>query len=180
MKTLILSHLPKAKSILQVYAVAAFLVYGWTLALFLWKLPSWLMYMHAAEIFGVLSYAMLTNLLESLVLIAALVGLAVCLPGKWLRDVFVESGTVIMISAVLSLMFYHFQYGHLRSEFNDALRTWGAVTLLIAIVLAVLFARVGVLRSFISELADRLVVFLYILMPLSVVSFLIIIVRNMV
>ena len=56
--------------------------------------------------------------------------------------------------------------------------TWWGYTVLLGIVLSILFSHVTWLRKGLEGLADRLVVFLYIYMPLTALSIIVVFVRN--
>ena len=164
------NRLPDFQSILQVYAVIAVMFAGWTLTAFLWKLSAWLMLLNLWEIFTLFSYAMAANFLESLVILLFLLVLSVLLPARVLRDDFVVRGTVLSIGLIGSLMAFvgsHRQLGI------------GGGLLLLILPLAVLSLTAFLLhrsstyhrlRSAAMWLSDRVVVFLFILIPLFAVA----------
>jgi hypothetical protein len=87
-----LRRFPKSKDILQVYAVIAVMLSGWTITAFLRKLPSWLLTLNVGEILTVFSYSMVTNLVESLMVLLPLLLLCILLPPRFLRDDFPDHG----------------------------------------------------------------------------------------
>src|SRR5512135_435164 len=95
MKPQLLKRLPESQAILQVYAVIAVMFSAWTIYLFLHKLPSWLLTLNAGEIFTVFSYAMVVNLIESLIVLLLLLAICVVLPTGLLCDHFVVRGTIL-------------------------------------------------------------------------------------
>ena len=75
-----LNRLPKSQAILQVYAVIAVMLSAWTITSFLWKLSAWLLVLNLGEILTVFSYAMVTNLIESLIVLFSLLLICILLP----------------------------------------------------------------------------------------------------
>ena len=99
-------RLPKPQAIVQVYAVIAFMFSAWTIVAFAWKLSTWLLTLNIGEIFTIFSYAMLTNLLESLVVLLLLLVGSALLPPRFLRDDFIVRGTILSIGLIGALMVY--------------------------------------------------------------------------
>ncbi|HEX5942410.1 MAG TPA: hypothetical protein VFY66_09035 [Anaerolineales bacterium] len=171
-------RLPDFQSILQVYAVIAVMFAGWTLTAFLWKLSAWLMVLNLWEIITLFSYAMAANFLESLLILLLLLLVSALLPARFLLDDFVVRGTVLSIGLIGSLMAFvgsHRQFG------------FGGGLLLLIMPLAVLALMIFLLhrspqyprmRSAAMWLSDRVVVFLFILIPLFTVASVYVIFRN--
>ncbi len=154
------------QSILQVYAVIAVMFSAWTITAFLWKLSAWLLLLNLGEIFTIFSYAMLVNLLESLLVLLLILMVCVLVPQSNLRDDFAVRGTILAAGMVGSLMAFvrmHMQFG-----MGGGLGLFlGPLTvLLLTILLLVLAPRFRFLHSAIAWISDRLTVFLYILVPL--------------
>lgn len=172
------NRLPEFQSILQVYAVIAVVFAGWTLTAFLWKLSAWLMFLNLLEILTLFLYAMAANFLESLVILLLLLALSALLPARVLCDDFVVRGTVLSLGLMGSLMAFvgsHRQFGI------------GGGLLLLIVPLAVLSLTAFLLhrsstyhrlRSAAMWLSDRVVVFLFILIPLFAVASVYVILRN--
>src|SRR6185369_12507499 len=109
-------RLPNSQAVLQVYAVIAVLFSTWTIVAFLWKLADWLMILNLGEIFAIFSYSMLTNLLESLLLLLILLAVCILLPSRFLRDDFIVRGTIIAMGLIGALMAYVGLYMKLGME----------------------------------------------------------------
>jgi hypothetical protein len=168
-------RLPDLPAILQVYAVIAVMLSGWTIAAFLWKLSAWMLLLNLGEIITIFSYAMAANFLESLLLLSVLLAACVLLPARFLRDDFVVRGVVLASGSLAALMVF---IGSLRwSGIQSGFALYIApVLVLVVTVLALAFAYRW--RSTIFSLADRLTVFLFILLPLFVLSSMYVILRN--
>ena len=171
-------RIPTRDQITPVYAVIVQIIYIWTILWFFWKLPSLLYYMTMGEILATLTYLLATNLLESLVILCGPLFLSIILPMKWFRDLFVVRGTALIMPGLGYLIYiaYHFQS---RNEYPAIFFKWWSVSLAVFILFAFVFfaGRVNILRKVIEFIADRAVIFLYIFIPLSVVSVLAILFR---
>lgn len=172
---------PPLAQILPVYAVVAFVIYGWTLMLVFWKLPSWLFSLTSWEIASILAYSFALNLLESLFVVGLLLGAGAVLPGRILRDDFAARGASFALVLLTSVMLHLIVYADtdLREAFVLSLLPWWAVSFLAATLFAALTSCWTRLRALLLEFSDRLIVFLYFFLPLSFVSLMIIIARNL-
>jgi hypothetical protein len=163
----------------SVYAIIVLLVYGWTAYWIAWKFPSWMYYLTISEILWIICYTMAVNLLESLVLIFGVLVLGFLMPKAWLAERFGPSGTLLSILIAGILMYFsgpiqsaeHFSYTPLIQM---------GILLLVAFGTAMLLPLYRPVASFVDLLADRARIFLYILLPASLVSLVIVILRNLV
>lgn len=167
-------RLPKSQEILQVYAVIAVMLSGWTITAFLRKLPSWLLTLNIGEIFTVFSYAMVTNFIESLIVLLFLLLACILLPSHLFRDKFVVRGAVLSIAIIGSLMMF------VGLHMQGASRLWLAffeVSILMGVFLG-FSPKFRFLSSAVLWISDRLVVFLFVLLPLYVILSAYVIFRN--
>jgi hypothetical protein len=164
-------RIPKWGQILPVYAVIVQIIYIWTILWFFWKLPSLLYHLNVGEILAALSYVLATNLLESLIVLCAPIFMSILLPTKWFHDLFVVRGTALIVPGLGYLMYIadHFQS---RNEYPAIFFKGWSVSLAFAVLFTFVFiaAKVTFLRKTIEFLADRAVIFLYIFLPLSLIS----------
>jgi hypothetical protein len=165
------SRLPERGQIAQVYAVAVLLIYGWTIMWFFWKLPAWLHFLNAGEILTVLIYALGTSFIESLIALCLPLAFALALPVGWFRRVFVARGAALMLAVLGSLMAVAFQFQN-REELPGILRAvWPVPMILLGIgVFVHLAGRIPILRRSLEVIADRATIFLYVTLPLSTIS----------
>jgi hypothetical protein len=177
-----LQRLPKLEAILQVYAVIAVLLAGWTIAAFLWKLSAWLLLLNPGEIVAIFSYAMAANLVESLSILLVLLIFSVLLPSHILRDAFAVRGSLLASVLILALMVYvglHMWSGEERA-IPPAL---GPVTVLLLAMLLLGAARQPRVRCAVQTAVlwatDRLIVFLFVLVPIFVLSAGYVLLRNL-
>jgi len=171
-------RLPKLQDILPVYAVIAVMFAGWTITSFLWKLSAWLLLLNLGEIFTIFSYAIAVNFLESLTILLMLLIASAMLPAHIFRDDFVVRGTILSIGLVGSLM--GFVGSEMRFGMESRLRLWilPLVVLLLTVILLGRLPKLPSVRSTAIWLSDRMVVFLFLLVPLFTFLFLYVIVRN--
>jgi hypothetical protein len=172
------NRLPKFAEIIPVYSVIAALVYGWGLYRFAYRVPSWLHYLTMGELFGIFSYAMLLGLVESLLILGLLLGVCALLPARFFKDVFIPRGTAISLTLLGLLITYLVIYEKVGPTFIDRIEIWSLATLALTVLFAWLLVRVRFLSRAMSWLSDRMIVFLFLLMPLSVIGVLTVILRN--
>jgi hypothetical protein len=174
----ILKRFPGWTQIVPVYAVIAFILYAWTLLWFFWKLPGWLFFLNVGNILSALAYALATNLAESLVVLGGVLILAWILPGRWFRDLFVARGAALCIAGLGYMMFLADQFKNKIDYPKLPLAAWSVPLALIAIALIVYgCGRIGVVRKVLEAIADRATIFVYILVPASLISLIVILVH---
>ncbi len=167
----IFKKLPGWGQIAAVYSVIVLMLYTWTILWFFWKIPSWLLFMNVWELLSAFSFAVVTNLLESLVVILALLVPAVILPGRWFKDVFISRATVLAAAGLGWLMVVADQF-QFKVDYPSAFIDWTPAVLAAIVVLAFVIGAFPALRKPIEALAENLTVFLFIAIPLSVLALL--------
>ena len=172
------TRLPEFQSILQVYSVIAAMFAGWTITSFLWKLSAWLLLLNLGEIFTIFSYAMTANFLESLVILLLLLALSALLPARFLRDDFVVRGTILSVGLIGSLM--AFVGSQMRFGIGSGLFLLIAPLVILALMAFLLYrsSTYRRLRSLAVWVSDRVVVFLFILIPIFAIASAYVIFRN--
>ena len=165
-----LNRLPQVSKIIPVFAVIATMFYGWTMVVFLWKLPGWLFFLTLGEIAGIFAFELVTNLIESLVVLLLLLTFSMAFPSHVLKDVFIVRGSMAALVLIGSMMLFLNRYVSIGSEFGGNLSLWMLGTILLVIILTILSTRIRFLSALISWISDQLIVFLLVLMPLSALS----------
>jgi hypothetical protein len=176
-------RLPEFQAVLQVYAVIAVMFSGWTITAFLRKLPSWLLTLNLGEIFDLFSYSMFVNLVESLMILLLLFIVCALLPAAALRDDFGARGALLALGLLGSLMLYLRLLTQFGLESVPRLVIAPLIVLVLSAVLAFFSSRfrlVRFLHSAVLWTADRLTVFLYLLVPLFVGLSVYVIFRNII
>lgn len=153
------------------------MVYGWTILWFFWKLPSLLYFMTIDEILVDFAYVMATNFLESLCVLLIPVLLCLLLPRKWFYDVFVVRGaSLVMLLLGYSIFFTLQLRGEERYPKDLILLTFPLIGAILFLVY--LSGKIGIVRKVIESLSDRATVFLYLSIPVSLISLCVAIIRN--
>jgi hypothetical protein len=160
-----------------VYAVIVAMIYPWSLLRFFWRVPSWLYFSSLNEMAVIYAYTAVVNLVESLFVLLGILALSLVLPKRWFRERFVSKGGMLASLGLGYLMYFNKQLDP-ELPFPYDLAVWTPATLLGILVLVFLLDRVTVLARLVEGLADRLVVFLYISLPVSGVALMTVLIRN--
>jgi hypothetical protein len=172
--------LPGGRQLVQVFAVASVMIYGWTTYRLIQKLPSWLFYLNAPEIFANYSHALVLNLLEVLLFVALIVLINLLLPAKLFMERFVARGSLFSIFSLGYLIYLALAIGQSKaSQFPSEIFVWTPLVFLMILLSSVFLPQVEVIRKITEGFADRTVIFLYILLPLTGVGLLIFIFNNL-
>ena len=176
----ILARLPARQSVLYVYATAVFMVYGWTVMASFWKVPSWLFFLKISEVLAVYAYSFVVNFIESILLLSLALFVSAILPDRWWKDRFTVS-SMVWIMVIMGSMMLRLYQNRTPSGWENFLYgqwTWWGNTFLLALAFHLVVSRVNWLQKGLIALSDRLAVFLYIYLPLTAISFIVVFVRN--
>jgi len=171
------SRFPTQKEIAPVYAVIVLVIYGWTILKFNYNLPGWLYFLNLGEIMSVFAYSMVTNLLESLFVLLGVIAAGILLPKKWFREAFIARGVSLSI-LVLGLMMYIADQFKTKEYYPAEIIRWSPAVLVLIGPVVYLLGRLQFTRKAIEFFADRALIFLYISIPVSVLSLLAVLIRN--
>ena len=176
----ILNRLPDRKSVLSVFAWAAFLCYGWTLFASFWKVPSWSYYLTIGELLSMYAYSFIVNFLESLGLLLLALGIGLFLPRRWWYETFSVKGSILVIVLLGSIMtrLYLVRTPDDWEIFLYHQTSWWLGTAALLIGLLVLFSRFSWLQRGLEGLSDRVLTFLYLYLPLTALSIFVVVFRN--
>lgn len=173
-----LRRLPQARDILPVYAVIVTIVFSWSILAFIWKLPSWISFLNLGEILSISSYMLSVDLLESLFWLAVMLIIGMLLPSTALRDHFAVRGTIISFLSLSSLALFINRYAEWEEALLNYSVLWMVGTILISILMAYLSSRISSLASGALWVGERLTVFVFLYIPLAVISLLAVVIRN--
>jgi hypothetical protein len=171
-------RLPSIKNMIPVYSVIVAMLYGWTVVAFIWKLPSWLNYLTVGELFVILSYSFFVNLVESLLVLGLLVLICAALPQALLLNEFAIRGSVVVLCLLGSGMIFLARYVDNGQVAMTSWPIWSVVTLLILFSCLFIAQKVKSVGLAVFWLADQLSVFLYLLLPFSLLSTVAVLFRN--
>ena len=169
-------RLPERSDIISVYSIIAFMIYSWTFITFFFKLSSWVYYLTIGEIANILTYAMVTDLLESILILSGLLLLCLLLPPTFLKEDFRIRGTWLSIVFFGTLMVYLVPIFNIRGRGIDP-GFWLMVAIVLTLTLTIILSRLSFTRRFAHFIADRMTVFLVVFTPISVISFFILVIR---
>lgn len=175
----VLKKFPTLKQIMPVYALIVAVIYYWALLHFFWRIPSWILYSSVGDILSNLAYLLVVNLIESLMVLLVPIVLSLALPQKWFNDRFVTKG-LLLVSFGLAYLIYFDKQIQANAPFPYELIKWTPIVALLMLALVFVLDRIEILGKFLTELADRLTIFVYILVPLSLLSALVVLIRNLV
>lgn len=173
----ITKRIPSIEKILPVYAVIAVVIYTWSIFQYFWNAPSWILYSTIGEFITIYAYMVVVNFIESLLILLVPVLMSIILPAKWFYTRF-ESKGVLLVSLGLGYLLYLNQNLYGLDYFPLELVSWMPVVAIAILVLVFALDRIDFLCKILLEIANRLVVFLYILIPISLISLSIVLIRN--
>jgi hypothetical protein len=173
-------RLPEQQEIMQVLGTTTFIVFGWSLGGFFYRFPSFLLGHDIGSLVGILGYMLSFALLETLLILVALILLCVLLPQKWFKEGFAYKGSVTVLIAALAMVQLQDLMGKLESLPERGILYQGLLfTLLITFALILVLQLVKPLQKILLEIVERMQIFAYIYLPLAVVGLLVVIVRNL-
>jgi hypothetical protein len=134
----------------------------------------WLLFFDTWDLIGAFSYTVTFALLESVIILFALVTLATILPRRLLRDRFVAHATaIVLLTAVWVIADQLRLIRFVGSPF------WPFLYLVSMAILYLLICRYQILQGAIDSFAERLTVLLYLYVPVAFLGLLVVIVRNL-
>ncbi len=161
------------------YAVIVLMIYTWTIMWFFWKLPSWLFFLNTGEILTIFMYSLAVNFVESLIVCCVPILLSAILPQAWFHDAFVPRGTALAIAGLGYMMYLAVQFQTKNDYPSLNLKAWSLALAVAAISLIVFLAgRINVSRKVLQAVAEQATIFLFITIPVSMVSVLVVLFRS--
>jgi ABC-type phosphate/phosphonate transport system permease subunit len=178
------SRLPTRSEALSVFSIFVFFVFSWTLYRSSWYVPSWLEYLSVWSVLIVVAYVLAFALFESAFMLALVVFFSLFFPRKVFKEKYVLQGSslavLISVGAVLLQRKINLVY---RLELWQLL-AYPLVGLLLCVLLVVLLAflfdRIPLLSRLVSTVVERMVIFVYIYVPLGLLALLVVLVRNII
>lgn len=169
---------PSRAQMVLVYASCVTVVFSWSTLWFLDHLTGWLFYLDTVRILSILAYGEAFALVESVTLLAVSVLLSAMLPRSMFRDRFAEIGTAgIILTALWAVLIqYNDETIRLLSVRSLVLFVLAYLSSILAVALAV--SRSVPIQKAIDAMATRLVILLYLYVPVGLLSVLAVIVRN--
>lgn len=145
---------------------------------FFWKLPSWLYHASLDRIGILYAYMVSVNVFESLFVLFGLIALGFILPRRWFLEQFVTKGILLVLFGLGGLMYFDYNI-QADNPFPLAMFQWSPVFVVLILLLVFLLDKIALIRTILEKSADNLVIFLYILIPVSVISVVTVLIRNL-
>ena len=169
-------RLPASQEIQSVFGFLVFVIFTWSIRGFLYKLSSFMLYYGVGKIIGVLAYMMSFSLMESAIVFLILLAMAVMLPGKWFRDGFSwKAGLIIFALSIGSILLQDSITFRLPS-----VRILAVGSLIVILSLAglwLLCLKYQRIRKAVELIMENFSIFMYIYVPLGILSALVVFVR---
>lgn len=183
-----MTRLPPRREAFLVFSVLVFCIYSWTLYRFFYQLPSWLNYTNLNGLLFISAYVLSFALIESLAMLGFILLLSVILPLRLFRQRFVTQGSTVALALSLGAVLLQRQVSILYD-----LELWQliAAPLLVLAGLAALillapllydrltFRQKPLLPRLLNELAERMTIFAYLYVPISLLGLLVVLFRNL-
>jgi len=180
-----LNRFPKIQQIIPVYAVGVTLLYSWTIFRATKDFSAnWSLFLNVGDILGLFSYMLVGDFLESLLMICSLLLLSFLLPRNLLTNKFNKRGSILAITFLCSIMVFYLRSSeYLFPNMGIENINWWIVTFVFiftvsALVLLAAGESFQMFGKFVESIADRCIIFLYFYLPLTFLSIVAIIFRN--
>ncbi len=170
----IFDRFPKFQEIVPVYSVGVAFLYTWTLmGTFKTFTSNWIKFLDVSDILLLFAYMFFAVFVESLFVIVVILLVSFFAPKIVRAKKFILYGTILSATSLGVLMILHAIYGVAAS-----IQLWAAYFLCSAAFLLVMSETFNKIRAFVEGFAERSVVFLYFYMPVSFVSVILVVIRN--
>ena len=183
---LIRKRLPIKADILRLFNIVLFVVFSWSIRGFLFEIPAFLLYLSLPDISQILFYMLAFALLESIIMTGGLVLVSLILPSNWFKSGFAYKGFLIILAATIGLILFQGYYkigffqNLMRNDYSDLkpILAGLVICILSLSILFWLFHNKPRFQKYLSVLIEQFSVFGYIYLPLGVIGFLVVIIRN--
>ena len=126
------------------------------------------------------SYTLVFDFVETLLFIGLILLLNFLLPRKFFLDFFVARGSLLSVLGLGYLVYLALAVGASKAtQFPIDLFRWAPLVFLAILALAIFLPRIETVRKAAEEFANRAVIFLYILLPLTGLGTLIFVINNL-
>lgn len=172
---------PDRKSLWGIYAAIVFLIYSWTLITSFYKLPSWMFYLTIDQILSIYAYSFSLNLIESIFLLIGVLFLEFTLFLGLKDDQEFQTRCILVVSIFLASLMTRlvmFQGYEDSGAFVAGELLWWGIAIPAGLIIAVIGSKFKLLRQIFEAISDRISIFLYVYIPLSLLSLIIVLIRN--
>ena len=166
------------RDIALVFASCVVPVYSWSILAFLEKLPSWLLHLSLWDLIGAFAYTQAFAFLESGVILLGLIALLFVLPERFFSDRFVAQGSMLVLVTSVWAAAFQINVGTVRLWSLKIFLLWSTLYAVSIGIVYVLVHRYKRLEQSLYAFTERLAVLLYVYIPITILSFLAIVIRN--
>jgi hypothetical protein len=181
------SRLPARREVIGVFGVVLFVVFGWSIRGFLYKVPAFSLYFGLGADLAILCYMFAFALLESLLVTGCLLLLAAILPSRLLKQGFSYKGFIIVFVATIAMIVFE---GYYKVDFfkdimggDDSSIPPFVIGCIVSIIVLAGFLWLSRLQprlqKIVQAVVDQLSIFTYIYVPLGLIGLLVVIIRNL-
>ena len=164
------------------FAACAVPVHTWTTLLYFNQMPGWLVYLSTWDLIGTFAYVQMLALIESLTILLIMVLLAAILPARLFRKQFVAQGSVLAFLHLGWAIVIHLTgiKPWLSGNPWQSKKFLVGITAYLALVIVsyVLVVRYKRVQELVASFAERLLVLLYVYLPMGLFGIAIVIARN--
>ncbi|MBN1304427.1 MAG: hypothetical protein JXA13_08325 [Anaerolineales bacterium] len=167
---------PARNEISMVFGVVVFAVYAWSIKMYFYEFPAFILMYGVWELFSIFAYMMTFALVESVLVTSLLVLLGFLLPAGWYREGFSYKGS---LTIALAAGFSIYLQKTLTMDFPSYRYLLTVVVTYLLVLTSMIYAasRFEHLRKLILFLADRISIILYLYLPINFISLLVVIFR---
>lgn len=176
------SKLPTRGEAFPVFSTVVFIVFTWSFYRMAWQLQSWLYTLSIKGVLIIAAYVLAFSLFESFVVFIFLVIFSLLFPRKLFKDKFIPQGMALMITISVGAIFLQRRIGILyKLELEQLIIS--ALLVLVSIILILLvfsfaFSKFPKLAKLVRDIADRMMIFSFIYIPLGLVCLIVVLARN--
>jgi len=176
------SKLPSFPEIIPVFSFGLLIIFSWTLYRFFWHVPSWLYYLKILDLFIIAAYTLSFAFFESLFFIIFIIFLSILFPARFLKHKFIVQGSTITIYISIAAIALQRKMRILYSLDLLELIIYPllfALSLILLIIFSSFFYdKFEKISQLVKSISDRITIFLYLYIPISIISFFVVIFRN--
>ena len=154
-------------------------VFAWAIVSYLYAFPGFVLRLTIWDLIGTASYMLAFAMLESWIITAPFVLLAIILPAPLLKDRFVVFTAIIVVVSSIWIMYANYHQINLADW--DLVQSWPTLVLyLVSLAIPVmLVTRTKRLEEMVESAIQRVAVLVYVYAALACVGFLVILIRNL-
>jgi hypothetical protein len=168
-------RIPNTEDLWLVFGMVAGIIYSIMLIAFFYTLPSYLVYLSMWDLLGVFAYLTVGALLESLCLTAALIAIGVLF--QQVRASFVAYSGVLIVLWQAWAMLALTLLALMSERANLGWQVWALIVLPLLLLSALVFIRAPRFKKFFFAAADRVLILLFLFLPMSAIGLIVIVIR---